>query len=78
MTISAPTNLRRNSLRQALPESIDMLSRRRAGEIPTGYIDEYVALNWLEWHGGGLRVTAIGETVHREVVDKQLMLSAAF
>jgi len=55
--------LRRETLRNALLSSVDQLHRRRASEIPDGYIDDYVALNWLEWRGGGLRVTTEGENV---------------
>ena len=54
---------RREALLDALLESVDKLHRRRAGEIPEGFIDDYVSLNWLEWHGGGLRVTPTGENV---------------
>lgn len=54
---------RREALRNALPESVDKLYRRRACDIPEGFIEDYVALNWLEWRGGGLRVTPTGENV---------------
>jgi hypothetical protein len=42
---------------------VDLLHRRRASEIPDGY----VALNWLEWHGGGLRLTITGSNVCRQL-----------
>jgi hypothetical protein len=57
----------RETLRNALLTTVDMLQRRRASEIPDGYIDGYVALNWLEWHGGGLRLTITGSNVCRQV-----------
>jgi hypothetical protein len=60
--LSTPTT-RREALRDALLESVDKLHRRRACDIPDGFIDDYVSLNWLEWHGGGLRVTPTGENV---------------
>lgn len=65
MTLSAhPTSaVHREALRNALPASVDKLYRRRACDIPEGYIEDYVALNWLEWRGGGLRVTPVGENV---------------
>lgn len=44
-----------------------MLHRRRARDIPAGYIDDYVALRWLAWHGGGLRVTSTGENICRQM-----------
>lgn len=67
-----PSSLRRERLRDALPASIDMLTRRRASDIPAGYIEDYVALHWLEWHGGGLRVTVTGDNICRQVVNRQL------
>jgi len=57
----------RETLRNALLATVDQLHRRRASEIPDGYIDGYVALNWLEWHGGGLRLTITGTNVCRQV-----------
>lgn len=54
-------SLRREALRDALLESVDKLHRRRACDIPEGYIDDYVSLRWLEWRGGGLHVTPDGE-----------------
>jgi hypothetical protein len=53
-------------LRASLQVSADALYRRRASEIPEGYIDEYVRLHWLEWHGGGLRLTPTGENICRQ------------
>lgn len=55
--------LRRETLQDALLASVDLLRRRRASDIPEGYIDDYVTLRWLEWHGGGLRVTTVGENI---------------
>jgi hypothetical protein len=56
-------------LRRSLAENAGLLQRRRAGEIPTSDIDDYVALNWLEWHGGTLRLTLTGENVTRQQVQ---------
>lgn len=72
-----PLKLRREQLRNELPSSIDMLRRRRCSEIAPGFIDDYVALNWFEWRGGGLRVTVVGENVCREVMEQQLPVSHA-
>src|SRR5688572_14555041 len=41
-------------LRDSLLSTIDLLNRRRAAEIGDAVIDDYVALNWLEWNGGAL------------------------
>jgi hypothetical protein len=61
-----PGPQRREALREALQASVDMLYRRRASDIPEGYIDDYVLLNWLEWHGGDLKLTPLGEDICRE------------
>ncbi|MDY0746414.1 hypothetical protein SNE35_18015 [Paucibacter sp. R3-3] len=44
-----------------------MLSRHRASEIPAGYIDDYVALDWLEWHGGSLQLTIVGKNIMQQL-----------
>ncbi|VWX59359.1 conserved hypothetical protein [Burkholderiales bacterium 8X] len=53
----------RERLRIALPAAVDLLQHRQAGLIDTDDIDAYVQLNWLEWHGGGLRLTITGRNV---------------
>jgi len=42
---------------------MDLLHRRRADLVGDGAIGEYVALRWLEWNGGTLRLTAAGQDV---------------
>jgi hypothetical protein len=68
---NSPAALRREVLRDALLASVEMLRRRRASDIPEGYIDDYVALNWLEWHGGGLRITTVGENICKQVSGRR-------
>ncbi|WP_022979820.1 hypothetical protein [Ideonella sp. B508-1] len=65
--------LRRESLRDALPTCVDLLRLRRASEIETGHIEDYVALDWLEWHAGGLRLTVVGENIRRQVMRRHLL-----
>lgn len=60
---------RREALRDELPATADLLKQRRAGEIAEGAIDDYVALHWLEWHGGSLRLTTTGENVCRHLAS---------
>jgi hypothetical protein len=60
-SLSAAT--RRDMLRDQLPATVGLLKQRRAAEIAEGYIDDYVALHWLEWQGGTLRLTTTGENV---------------
>ena len=45
----------------------DALSRRRARDIPEKTIDSLVDLRWLEWNGGTLRLTRVGEIVLMKV-----------
>jgi len=69
MTTSSvsPPALRREALRDALPATVQSLKDRRAAEIDESLIDDYVALNWLEWNGGGLRLTTTGDNVCRQL-----------
>ena len=68
MTQAAQLLTRRDALRGELLATVDLLKRRRAAEIAEGYIDDYVALQWLEWYGGTLRLTTTGENVCRQMV----------
>ena len=54
---------RKERLRQALPVAVELLRTRQAGLIAPRDIDEFIALNWLEWHGGSLRLTVTGSNV---------------
>lgn len=67
MTFSPIPLFRQEALRDALQASVDALHRRRASDIPDGFIDDYVSLRWMEWHGGGLRLTTTGEDICRRV-----------
>jgi hypothetical protein len=51
------------ALHDSLLATVDALSRRRARDIPEKTIDQFVAIRWLEWNGGNLRLTAAGESV---------------
>lgn len=57
----------REQLLEALLDTVDLLHGRRAAEILPGYIDDYVALNWLEWNGGALRLTVTGDNIRRQL-----------
>jgi len=54
---------RKERLRLALPAAVELLRTRQAGLIAARQIEEFVALNWLEWHGGTLRLTVTGSNV---------------
>ena len=49
------------ALHESLLATVDALSRRRACDIPETTIDRFVAMRWLQWNGGNLRLTAAGE-----------------
>jgi hypothetical protein len=65
-TVSSPA-LRREALRDALLATVQSLKHRRAADIDESLIDDYVALNWLEWNGGGLRLTTTGDNICRQL-----------
>ena len=70
-TIARPPS-RQEALRGALLATVELLQRRRAGEIGDGYIDDYVALHWLEWHGGSLRLTEVGRNVCAQLSGRSI------
>lgn len=39
----------------------DALLQRRASDIPEKAIDAFVALGWMRWHGGALRISTLGQ-----------------
>jgi len=65
------------ALHEALLAAVDALSRRRACDIPEQTIDRLVALRWLRWNGGSLRLTEAGEamvvSLHAATLDDQLL-----
>ena len=68
----APSPSRQDALRASLPATVDLLGQRRACEIDMGFIDDYVALHWLEWHGGALRLTVTGRNVCSQVSGRSI------
>ena len=73
MTPHSPTvpALRRETLRDGFLHTVDLLKQRRADQIGDGEIADYVALDWLEWNGGGLRVTTVGSNLCRQLITQQ-------
>ena len=66
---SAPS-LRRHILRDALPGTVRSLVAKRADAIEKGFIDDYVALDWLEWRGGTLKLTTVGENICKQLMHR--------
>jgi hypothetical protein len=62
-----PPALRQVALRDELLATVNLLKQHRAAEIVDGYIDNYVALNWLEWNGGSLQLTVTGDNVCKQL-----------
>jgi len=58
--VRTPPITRREHLRLELLATVDSLHRRRADLVSEGFVEDYVALHWLEWHGGTLRLTEAG------------------
>ena len=51
------------ALQDSLLATVDLLSRRRACDSPEQTIDRFVAMRWLQWNGGSLRLTESGEAM---------------
>ena len=51
-TVRPSAVLPRETLMNGLLNTATLIERRRCSEIEEGYIDGYVALNWMEWNGG--------------------------
>lgn len=58
---------RREALRNALLDTVDLLKKRRASDIAPSDIEDYIALDWFEWNGGSLRLTDVGRNVCKQV-----------
>jgi hypothetical protein len=61
---------RHEVLRDALLETVDLLQRRRADLVDETFIDNYVALGWLEWHGGQLRLSPLGHDICLQMSER--------
>ncbi len=61
-SVSAPLDPKER-LRRALPVAVEWLRTRQASQIVAEDLEEFIALNWLEWHGGSLRLTVTGSNV---------------
>ena len=55
--------LRRQILREGLLPTVELLKGRRADQVDDSFIADYLALDWLEWNGGSLRLTITGNNV---------------
>jgi hypothetical protein len=67
VTAHLPAALPRATLMEGLLNTASLIEHRRCGEIADGYIDGYVALNWIEWNGGSLRLTETGLNIRKQL-----------
>ena len=76
--MKTPTTLAKinTALQESLLVTVDLLSRRRACDIPEQTIDRFVALRWLQWNGGSLRLTEAGEAMVVQVQGAMIMREA--
>ena len=73
--MKTPTTLAKinTALQESLLVTVDLLSRRRACDIPEQTIDRFVALRWMQWNGGSLRLTEAGEAMVVQVQGAMIM-----
>jgi hypothetical protein len=62
--------LSKEDLRERLPRTAECLASRSANLIDEDLIAAYVALDWLEWQGGGLRFTVTGRNLCDQVIKE--------
>ena len=58
-----PPKSRGQMLRDSLLPTVELLHQCQASQVGDELIADYLALDWLEWNGGTLRLTAIGSNV---------------
>lgn len=58
---------RREALRSTLLDTVELLKKRRAGDIAPLDLEDYLTLEWIEWNGGSLRLTDVGRNVCKQV-----------
>ncbi|RQP23015.1 hypothetical protein [Piscinibacter terrae] len=63
-------------LREELPATVALLKQRRADLIDERVIEQYVELNWLEWRGGGLKLTITGENLCKQMTPRPVIEDA--
>ena len=62
-TTVMPPKSRGQMLRDSLLPTVELLGQRNASQVGDELLADYLALDWLEWNGGTLRLTAIGSNV---------------
>ena len=57
----------RETLKDGLPHVVQCLKAHQANLIGDGCIEDYVALDWLEWRGGHLQLSEVGQNICRQI-----------
>ena len=65
--VQLPALTRREQLRLELLTTVDSLHRRRAVLVSEGFVEDHVALRWLEGRGGAPRLAEAGSDMCDEV-----------
>lgn len=60
MSATFPAPVITEQLCEAFSAAADAILRRRAGEISDATINQCLALRWMEWHAGSLRLKPLG------------------
>ena len=61
---------------EAFAAAADALTLRRASRIPQESIDDFIALGWMDWHGGSLRITPLGQMALSRIRNRLAEASA--
>jgi hypothetical protein len=69
VTTGPPLRFPREVLKSEFLGHVQLLKQRRCADIAEGYVDGYVALNWMEWNGGSLQLTVTGDNVRRQLMS---------
>ena len=64
---ATPPKSRGEMLRDSLLPTVELLHQRQASRVGDGLIADYLALDWLEWNGGTLRLTVTGSNVCQQL-----------
>ena len=61
---------------EAFAEAAEALTVRRASRIPEQATNDFVALDWMDWHGGSLRITPLGHMALNRIRNRMVEAAA--
>lgn len=68
---------RPDPMRAAFQHTVDVLTQRRADLLSPAMIEAYVNCDWLNWQGGSLKLTVVGENICAQLRNEARALSRA-